>query len=162
MKARSLRDETKPEQRSASAECGSRSRLGRALGFTFEASVTDRFEVTPNAATHFAWLRTRLSIERTFMAWVRTSMALIGFGFTIVQFFEHLKLLEDVKPAARPVAPRQLGLALIGAGIVALAMFSLQYRSLIRYMWSKEFAPIAGSRSIRPPRLRSQWRSPCF
>ena len=37
-------------------------------------------------SSHFSWLRTRLSIERTLMSWVRTSTALIGFGFTIFQF----------------------------------------------------------------------------
>ena len=48
----------------------------------------NRFVVHPNVETHFSWLRTRLSIERTLMSWVRTATALIGFGFTIVQFFE--------------------------------------------------------------------------
>lgn len=46
-----------------------------------------RFEVHPHVETHFSWLRTRLSTERTLMSWVRTATALIGFGFTIVQFF---------------------------------------------------------------------------
>ena len=40
--------------------------------------------------THLAWLRTRMSIETALAAWVRTATSLIGFGFAIVQFFEHL------------------------------------------------------------------------
>ena len=51
-------------------------------------NAVNRFEVKMDAATHFAWPRTRMSIERTFMSWVRTATALIGFGFTIVQFFD--------------------------------------------------------------------------
>jgi putative membrane protein len=47
---------------------------------------TGRFEVRGTADTHFSWLRTRMSIERTLMSWVRTSTALIAFGFTIFQF----------------------------------------------------------------------------
>ena len=70
-----------------------------------------RFEVRPTSDSHFGWIRTRLSLERTLMSWVRTSVALIGFGFTIVQFFEHLHS-EVVAPALRPQAPRYLGLAL--------------------------------------------------
>ena len=31
-----------------------------------------------------------MSMERTLMSWVRTGTALIGFGFTIVQFLERL------------------------------------------------------------------------
>src|SRR5262249_10168324 len=33
-----------------------------------------RFTVEPTASNHFAWLNTRLAIERTFMAWIRTSV----------------------------------------------------------------------------------------
>jgi putative membrane protein len=40
----------------------------------------DRFQVKATAESHFSWLRTRLSVERTLMSWVRTSVALIGFG----------------------------------------------------------------------------------
>ena len=77
------------------------------------------------------------------MSWVRTSVSLIGFGFTIVQFFEHLHS-EVVAPALRPQAPRYLGLALITAGVVALLISTWQYRQMVRYLWSKEFEPIAG------------------
>ena len=58
-----------------------------------------RFEVRATAADHFAWVRTRLALERTMMAWQRTAVALIGFGFAIVQYFNHL--------AADPSAPAQ-------------------------------------------------------
>jgi len=50
--------------------------------------MTSRFETKAGVGDHFAWLRTRLALERTAMAWIRTSIALIGFGFTIVHFFE--------------------------------------------------------------------------
>jgi putative membrane protein len=52
------------------------------------------------------------------MSWVRTATALIGFGFTIVQFFERFNKMEGVAPAIRPEAPRYLSLALIGTGVV--------------------------------------------
>ncbi len=102
-----------------------------------------RFEVRPTSDSHFGWIRTRLSLERTLMSWVRTSVALIGFGFTIVQFFEHLHS-EVVAPALRPQAPRYLGLALIAAGVLALLVSVWQYRAVVRYLLSKEFEPIAG------------------
>ena len=103
-----------------------------------------RFEVRPTADTHFGWLRTRLSVERTLMSWVRTAMALIGFGFTIVQFFEHLHAIAGVAPALRPEAPRNLGLSLIAAGVFALLISIWQYRSVVHYLWSDEFKPVAG------------------
>jgi putative membrane protein len=105
--------------------------------------VGHRFEVKPTADSHFAWIRTRLAIERTLMAWVRTSTALIGFGFTIVQFFGRLRSTQDVAPALLPETPRYLGLSLIGCGILGLAVSIRQYRKLLNYM-KEGFAPVAG------------------
>jgi|SRR5208283_1319384 len=105
---------------------------------------TGRFAVHTTSDSHFAWLRTRMALERTLMAWVRTSVALIGFGFTIVQFFQRLREMEGVAPAVRPEAPRQLGLALIGAGVLALVISTWQYRKVVHYMWSDEFNVLAG------------------
>ena len=58
-----------------------------------------------------------MSLERTLMSWVRTAVSLIGFGFTIVQFFERFQDMTGVAPAVRPEAPRYFGLALILAGL---------------------------------------------
>jgi inner membrane protein YidH len=103
-----------------------------------------RFEVRPTSDSHFGWIRTRLSVERTLMSWVRTAVALIGFGFTIVQFFERLHEMAGTAPGLRPEAPRYLGLALIAAGVLALLISVWQYRSVVHYLWSKEYEPIAG------------------
>jgi len=103
----------------------------------------DRFAVKATADTHFAWMRTRLALERTMMAWVRTATALIGFGFTIVQFFERLNNIEGVDSATRPFAARYVGLVLIAAGIVALVVSAVQYRAALRYLWH-DYAAVAG------------------
>ena len=66
-------------------------------------TIPGRFEVKATASDHFSWLRTRLSVERTMMSWVRTAIALIGFGFTIVQFFERMQEMPGVAPAIFPM-----------------------------------------------------------
>ena len=71
-------------------------------------SGAGRFEVRVTADTHFGWLRTRLSVERTMMSWVRTAVSLIGFGFAIVQFFERLQQMPGISPAAFPKAPHSI------------------------------------------------------
>lgn len=109
------------------------------------SSTPHRFDVRVSADSHFGWLRTRLSVERTLMSWVRTSVALIGFGFTIVQFFERMASMEGIEAARRPMAPRFLGLALIGAGVLGLAVTIWQYRWLLRYLWSDDYKAIAGA-----------------
>ena len=105
---------------------------------------TARFEVKPTGSEHFAWLRTRLSVERPMMSWVRTAIALIGFGFTIVQFFERMKETPGVGPGRFPDAPRHLGLSLILCGVVALLISIWQYQWGLRYLWGRNFAAIAG------------------
>jgi putative membrane protein len=103
-----------------------------------------RFEVRATAADHFAWLRTRLALERTMMSWQRTAVALIGFGFAIVQYFGHLQQIPGARPAYLPTAPEYLGLALISCGVLALVVSLWQYFWTVRYLWSGSFASIAG------------------
>ena len=103
-----------------------------------------RFEVRVTADTHFGWLRTRLSVERTMMSWIRTAVSLIGFGFAIVQFFERLQQMSGSSGAYFPAAPKYLGLSLIGSGVLALLISIWQYRWTSNYLRSGSFAPIAG------------------
>jgi putative membrane protein len=112
-----------------------------------------RFEVHVTSESHFSWIRTRLSLERTLMSWVRTATALIGFGFTIVQFFERLQHMEGVKLAMKPAMPRYLGLALIACGILALIISVWQYHVGLKYLWSGDFRSVAGmeERALRTP-----------
>ncbi|HEX5264073.1 MAG TPA: DUF202 domain-containing protein, partial [Phenylobacterium sp.] len=83
-----------------------------------------RFEAQPNVGNHFAWIRTQLGLQRTLMAAVRTGVSLIGFGFTVAQFFQRLQ--GSAEATARhlgPDAPRNLGLVLIAAGVICVASF---------------------------------------
>ena len=105
----------------------------------------ERFDVSATASNHFAWLRTRLALERTLMAWARTSVSLIGFGFTIVQFFQRFQSsASQSAPVLLPDAPRNFGLALIGSGILGLAISLWQYHVGLHYLWGQDFRPIAG------------------
>ena len=103
-----------------------------------------RVEVRATASDHFAWIRTRLSLERTMMSWQRTAVALIGFGFAIVQYLEHLEQTPEARAAYLPHAPRYLGLALMACGILALVISIWQYSWAIRYLWGEPYTPIAG------------------
>jgi putative membrane protein len=86
----------------------------------------------PSPETHFSWVRTRLSLERTLMSWVRTTTALVGFGFSLVAFFEQLRRTEGVAPIRFPQATRLAGAVMIAAGVVGLSLAVWQYRSATR------------------------------
>jgi putative membrane protein len=104
----------------------------------------ERFDIQPSANNHFAWIRTRLALERSYLAWIRTAISLIGFGFTIVQFFQRMQGMPTINGRVMSQAmPREFGLALIGTGVMALAISSWQYHSEIRYLNSAPFAVIA-------------------
>jgi putative membrane protein len=103
-----------------------------------------RFEVRATADSHFGWIRTRLSVERTMMSWQRTAVALIGFGFAIVEYFNRLQQIPRARPAYFRSAPEYLGLALISCGVLTLVISLWQYRWAVRYLWGESFAPIAG------------------
>jgi len=110
----------------------------------YTATTAGRFEVRTTSDSNFSWVRTRLSVERTMMSWQRTATALIGFGFAIVQYFNHLQQIPGARPAYLPTAPEYLGMALISCGILALVISLWQYFWTLRYMWGEPFTPIAG------------------
>jgi putative membrane protein len=79
------------------------------------------------------------------MSWVRTATALIGFGFTIVQFLDRMQQMPGgAAPAYFPHAPRYLGLSLIFCGVMALVISIWEYHWGLRYLWNGNFAAIAG------------------
>jgi putative membrane protein len=116
-----------------------------------------RFAVRPDINNHFAWLRTKLGLQRTLMASVRTGVSLIGFGFTVAQFFEHMQS-QSAEPFDVEL-PRNLGMMLIGAGVLSLGVATWQYRKATAYLNSAEFEVIAG---IGGPRQRSMHAATYF
>jgi putative membrane protein len=108
-----------------------------------ESGNATGFVVKPTSDSHFAWIRTRLSADSTLMGWMRLATTLIGFGFTIVQFFDRLETMSSAKPALAPHLPRYLGLALIFSGVFGLLIAIWQYIWFVNYLHSEEFSRLA-------------------
>ena len=102
----------------------------------------DRSTLLAEQRTELAGERTLIAADRTLMAWIRTSLSMISFGFTIYKFLQAMQAAEHYT-VARPNAPRNLGMALIGVGTVALAV------AIIQHM---QFA-----RQLKIPQARSRW-----
>ncbi len=81
--------------------------------------ATETGPVTPSN-TELALERTRLANERTMMAWIRTSVSLISFGFSIYKFFDLFR--EGHSASTGVIGPRRFAIAMIGAGLFALAV----------------------------------------
>lgn len=62
--------------------------------------------------------------ERTFLAWIRTGVAFIGFGFVIAKFTLFLELIKGVKTGGHS---QLFGVLMIGLGGVVLGYGLLTY-----------------------------------
>jgi putative membrane protein len=74
-------------------------------------------------------MRTVMAADRTLMAWVRTAMAMLSFGFTIYKFLEDF---EGKRGHAGPDLPQHVGLFLAGMGTLSIVMGTLEYWTTLR------------------------------
>ena len=102
---------------------------------------------TPPVENHYAWIRTQLGVERTAMAWVRTSVSLTGFGFTIVKFFQEMAGMASNGHHLNPESARNLGLILIAAGIGCSLLSVYQYVAISRHLRQTEFGSAVSRRA---------------
>ena len=94
--------------------------------------------------------RVRFAVERTLLAWVRTGLALMGFGFVVARFGLFLREIEAVRQAV-PQKPSTglslwIGTALILLGVLVNVLVSAEHIRLMRHVPS---APPYGIRSWR-------------
>ncbi len=75
--------------------------------------------------------REHLANERTFLAWIRTSIALMGFGFVIVKFalfLTQISLLIDGKVISSKLNSSLVGVIMIGLGIFIVLLAFFQFK----------------------------------
>ena len=77
--------------------------------------------------TELARERSRDATERTLMAWIRTSLALIGFGFGIGKVQDYLEMTNPGLIQDPIHGARIFGGAFITLGILAVLMAVIQY-----------------------------------
>jgi uncharacterized protein (DUF302 family)/uncharacterized membrane protein YidH (DUF202 family) len=80
-------------------------------------------------------VRDHLAAERTFLAWIRTGIALMGFGFVVARFGLFLQQLRAVQGFVSPQSHTislWIGTALIAAGIVTNVLSAGNHARLVR------------------------------
>ena len=88
-----------------------------------------------------ALIRTAYSSERSLMAWIRTSVSLYTFGFSISTFIDYLESQESGTQFSSGL--RRVGLALIAMGIVALVFAMVEHLKRIQIMERLGLPPTA-------------------
>ena len=109
---------------------------------TAEALTMDR----PAEAGQRAALSDYLAAERTLLAWIRTGLALMGFGFVVARFGIFLQQIQVMQGASAEPYGLSLwfGTALIGVGVVVNVFAGWNYIRLVRELDRGE---TSGSRS---------------
>lgn len=92
-----------------------------------------------NLNNELAKERTRAAADRTLMAWIRTSLSLIGFGFgipTIVRTIENTRIGKGINSHH---FSNGIGLAFISVGIYAMSMALKDHKRILRQIQSDHY-----------------------
>jgi len=84
--------------------------------------------------------------ERTFLAWLRTSIALIGFGFAIARFGLFIRQLQSTITQQQVATPpifnsENLGVSLVIFGIMAIALAAWRYNQVFWQIERGDYRP---------------------
>ena len=92
--------------------------------------------------------RVYMAAERTFLAWIRTGLALTGFGFVVARFGLFLReagsTLDGVA-ADRAHLSLPLGIALIALGTFVNVVSAIRHRRYVRAIDTGDFRTAYGS-----------------
>lgn len=87
--------------------------------------------------------REHMANERTFLAWIRTSIALMGFGFVIVKFtlfLKQLSLLLETRDVPSHGYSSIIGVVMVAIGVMIAVFAFLQYKKNEKWIKSNYYA----------------------
>jgi putative membrane protein len=89
--------------------------------------------------------------ERTFLAWVRTAIAIMAFGFLVAKFDLFLRIASESVaaqslPAGSQIVGNIAGLLLVGLGSSMMVFATIRFRKTSVEIDAKEVRPGPGAR----------------
>ena len=110
----------------------------------------DGFKIYPmkeHDKNHIERSREHLANERTFLSWIRTSIALMGFGFVIVKFSMFLGelslILKTTGIPAKGYSP-VIGIIMVAVGVIILIPAFIQYKKNEKRINHDYYVPASG------------------
>ncbi|MEY4353221.1 MAG: hypothetical protein RLZZ609_1462 [Cyanobacteriota bacterium] len=92
-----------------------------------------------NLTNELAKERNRAAAERTLMAWIRTSLSLISFGFGVDKVIGAINRSRWGASARADLSVRLMAIAFILTGIGALAAATVQHKRILRRLMRDDF-----------------------
>lgn len=92
-----------------------------------------------NLTNELAKERNREAAERTLMAWIRTSLSLISFGFGVDKVVGAINRSRWGSSARADLSVRLMAIAFILTGIGALAAATLQHKRILKRLNRDDF-----------------------
>ncbi len=93
----------------------------------------------PSTADELARERNRAAADRTLMAWIRTALALIAFGFSIGKISAYLEKVNPERVLDSINSARIFGEAFIALGVFGLIAAIVQHRRIVKRIKHGEF-----------------------
>src|SRR5688572_6159834 len=86
-----------------------------------------------------------LANERTFLAWIRTSIALMGFGFVIVKFAVFMRQMFFMMGGSAVSASKgfsaEIGIIMVITGAIITGLAYWRYRTIEKQLNNGEYFP---------------------
>ena len=89
-----------------------------------------------------------LANERTFLAWIRTSIAIMAFGFVVVKFALFVKQITLILGEGHNAItlPNKgysaiIGIALVGLGTIMTLLAFFRYKNIEKQLYANTFFP---------------------
>lgn len=84
--------------------------------------------------------RVAFAAERTLLAWIRTGLAMMGFGFVVARFGLFLREMSAMRTGATPEGGASLwvGTALVILGAIVNITAAIQYAGIVKKLRSGE------------------------
>ena len=90
-------------------------------------------------------LSDHLANERTFLAWVRTSIGIMAFGFVVVKFTLFVRQISIILQKPAPVQSHGyssvIGILLVGFGALIGLMAYVRYRVVTKQLQQENYRP---------------------
>jgi putative membrane protein len=88
--------------------------------------------------------RIYFAAERTLLAWIRTGLAMMGFGFVVARFglfLRELQAAHEIQSARSSHGSVWFGTVLVLMGVVVNLSAALQHMRLVRQLQQGEWSP---------------------